>query len=214
MPNLGLNRWFHVRSDLEIQWMTLKNIAIGECKLDLQSGNTKFGSKLTIFCLLWPWNLTRWPWIGHLCSATSSWVHHFIAICEFKLELWYGKAQIGAKFVLTSVTLNFDLWPWPFAWTLVLSMVITPKRFMMIRLWTFSEKGVTVLWTDGQTHGRMDRWTEPFIELLGHSLKSLSWQIIVYNTLSIYNIKNSQFTPHIWATWFIFWISWRQLILL
>ena len=34
---------------------------------------------------------------------------------------------------LTSVTLIFDLWPWPFAWTLLWSLVITPEHLMMIR---------------------------------------------------------------------------------
>ena len=33
-------------------------IAIGELKLDLQSGNTQFGSKSTILFTMWPWNLT------------------------------------------------------------------------------------------------------------------------------------------------------------
>ena len=33
-------------------------IAIGEFKLELQSGNTQFGSNLTIFRAVWPWNLT------------------------------------------------------------------------------------------------------------------------------------------------------------
>ena len=32
--------------------------AMGELKLELQSGNAQFGSKLAIFCLVWPWNLT------------------------------------------------------------------------------------------------------------------------------------------------------------
>ena len=32
--------------------------AIGEFKLELQSGNVQFGSKLVIFCPLWPQNLT------------------------------------------------------------------------------------------------------------------------------------------------------------
>ena len=49
--------------------------------------------------------------------------------------------------VVTSVTLTFDLWPWPFAWTLPWSNVITPENFMMIRWWEHSQKGVT----DGQT---------------------------------------------------------------
>ena len=33
-------------------------IAIGDFKLDLQSGNTQFGSNSTIFRAVWPWNLT------------------------------------------------------------------------------------------------------------------------------------------------------------
>ena len=52
--------------------------------------------------------------------------------------------------VVTSVTLTFDLWPWPFAWTLPWSNVITPENFMMIRWWEHSQKGVT----DGQTDRR------------------------------------------------------------
>ena len=35
--------------------------AIGEFKLELQSGNAQFGSKSTIFCPVWPWNLTDDP---------------------------------------------------------------------------------------------------------------------------------------------------------
>ena len=60
------------------------------------------------------------------------------------------------SWVVTSVTLTFDLWPWPFAWTLPWSNVITPENFMMIRWWEHSEKGVT----DGQTDGQTDRRTE------------------------------------------------------
>ena len=63
--------------------------------------------------------------------------------------------------VMTSVTLTFDLWPWPFAWTSLLSMVITCENFMMIWRQEHSEKGVTDRRTDGRT--------EPFIELLGRS---------------------------------------------
>ena len=33
-------------------------VAIGECKLELQSGNALFGSKSTLFWAVWPWNLT------------------------------------------------------------------------------------------------------------------------------------------------------------
>ena len=151
----------------------------------------------------------RWPWktIGHLCYATSSFVHHFIAISEFKLDLQSGNNQFGSNrqffvpcdleiwrmtlknyrapllsniklcasfhhhmwiqtgvtvwkrlgWVLTSVTLTFDLWPWPFAWASLLSLVVSPEKFM-IRWWEHSQKGVTDRQTDGLTNGRTD-WT-------------------------------------------------------
>ena len=40
-----------------------------------------------------------WPWktIGHLSFATSSFVQHFIAIGEFKLELQSGNAHFGSN---------------------------------------------------------------------------------------------------------------------
>ena len=51
--------------------------------------------------------------------------------------------------VMTSVTLTFDLWPWPFARTSHLSSVTTSENFMMIRWWVHSQKGVTDRQTDG-----------------------------------------------------------------
>ena len=88
-----------------------------------------------------------------LFYATSSFVHNFVAICRFNLELWYRNTQIGAKFVLTYVTLTYDPWPWPFAWTSLLSMVINPENFMMIKWDVHCEKGVT----DGWMVWQMDR---------------------------------------------------------
>ena len=68
------------------------------------------------------------------------------------------------SWVVTSVTLTFDLWPWPFAWTSLLSLVITPENFMMIGWWEHSQKGVTDRRTDGrtdrQTDGQTDRRTD------------------------------------------------------
>ena len=63
-------------------------------------------------CDLEIWQMTLKKKIGQPFFATSSYVHHFVAICEFKLELWSGNAQIGSKFNLTSLTLTF--WPWSF----------------------------------------------------------------------------------------------------
>ena len=50
-----------------------------------------------------------WPWktIGHLFYATSSFVHHFVAIGDFKLELQSGNAQFGSN-----STIFRAAWPW------------------------------------------------------------------------------------------------------
>ena len=50
-----------------------------------------------------------WPWktIGHLPYAVWSFVQHFIAIGDFKLELQSGSAQFGSN------STNFRaVWPW------------------------------------------------------------------------------------------------------
>ena len=46
--------------------------------------------------------------IGHLFYTTLSFVHHFKAIAEFKLELQSGNAQFGSK----SAIFFCPLWPW------------------------------------------------------------------------------------------------------
>ena len=50
-----------------------------------------------------------WPWktIGHLFFAVSSFVQHFIAVGEFKLELQSGNAQFGSNSTMFRV-----MWPW------------------------------------------------------------------------------------------------------
>ena len=81
----------------------------------------------------------RWPWkiIEHLFYVASIFMHHFIAIGEFKLKLQSGNAQFGSKSMLF-----LAVW-----WTSLLSLVITAENFMMIRWQEHCEKGVT----DGQT---------------------------------------------------------------
>ena len=91
-------------------------VDIGDFKLELQSGNAQFGSNSTIFRAVWPCNLTYdlEKKIGHLYYATTSSMHHFVAIGEFKLELQSGNAQFGSKSTIffSRVTLQFDVWPW------------------------------------------------------------------------------------------------------
>ena len=50
-----------------------------------------------------------WPskTIGHLFYATSSFLHHFVAIGEFKLELQSENPQSGSN-----PTIFLAVWPW------------------------------------------------------------------------------------------------------
>ena len=95
---------------------------LGEFKLELLSGNAQFGSKSAIYC---PRRVTSkfdgWSWktIGHLFYVASSFVHHFIAIGEFKLKLHVTKVTVRKRSIrvkigdlLSRVTLKFDGWPW------------------------------------------------------------------------------------------------------
>ena len=59
------------------------------------------------------------------------------------------------SWVVTSVTLTFDLWSRPVAWTSLLPLVITPENFMMIWWWEHSQKGVM----DGRTSLSMNKST-------------------------------------------------------
>ena len=69
--------------------------SISEFKLELQPRNAQFVSKSTIFLSRVTLQFEVWPWktIEHLFYATSSFVHHFVAIGEFKLVLQSGNAQ-------------------------------------------------------------------------------------------------------------------------
>ena len=63
--------------------------SIGEVELELQCGNSQFGSKLAIFFVPCDFEIVGWPWkiIGHIFYTTLSFVHHFKAMGELKLEL-------------------------------------------------------------------------------------------------------------------------------
>ena len=104
------------------------------------------------FCPVWPWNLTddlekQFGTSSMLCAS-------------FCIHMWIQTGVTVRKllnWVLTSVTMTFDPWPWPLARTSLLSMVITPENFVvMIRWQQHSEKGVTDWQTDRQTDGRTD----------------------------------------------------------
>ena len=60
-----------------------------------RSIRVKIGSFLSCVTL----KFNGWPWktVGHLFYTTSSFVHHFKSMGEFKVELQSGNAQFGSK---------------------------------------------------------------------------------------------------------------------
>ena len=121
---LDSNCRFFSPCDLEIWWMTLKNnrapllcyiklcasfpshrwiqTGVTVRKLSIQVKMGSFLSRVTLTFYGWPWKT-----IGHLFYATSSFVHHFQAMGEFKLGLQPGNAQIGSKWAIFC-----PVWPW------------------------------------------------------------------------------------------------------
>ena len=86
------------------------------------------------------------------------------------------------SWVVTSVTLTFDLWPWTFAWILLWSLAITPENFMMIRWWEHSQKGVTDGRTDGQTDRQTDGQTDRRTE---NTICRAAWSQLKINTANL-----------------------------
>ena len=88
------------------QWIQTK-VAVRKRSIGVEIGD--FWSHVTF-------KLDGWPWktIGYLFYATSTFVHHFVAIGEFKPELRSGNSQFGSKLTIffSRVTLIFDGWPW------------------------------------------------------------------------------------------------------
>ena len=85
--------------------------SMGEFKLELQSGNTKFRSKSSIFCPVWSWNLTdRWTskTIRHIFYTALSFVRNSKAMDEFKLKLQSRNSQFGSK----SAKYSCPVYPW------------------------------------------------------------------------------------------------------
>ena len=89
-PWTTIGHFFYVASSFMHHFIT-----ICEFKLELQSGNAQFRSKLAIFVYRMTLKFDEWPWktIGHLFYATSSFMHHFVAIGEFKLEWQSGNQR-------------------------------------------------------------------------------------------------------------------------
>ena len=166
--NSGQNRQFFVPYGLEIWRMTLKN---------------NRAHLLCYFKLCASFRSHWWIQTGVIARKPPIWVKFddFFEPCD--LEIWQvtlknkttpllSNIKLCASFhhhmwiqtgvrvrkrlngVMTSVTLTFDLSPWPFAWISRPSMVITPENFRMIRWQEHCQKSVTDGRTDRETDGQ------------------------------------------------------------
>ena len=86
-------------------------VAIGEFKLELQSGNGQLGSKSTIFFsrVILKFHGLPWKTIGHLFNAISSFVHHFVAIGDLKLEIKSENSESGSNSTIFRVVCPWNL---------------------------------------------------------------------------------------------------------
>ena len=73
---------------------------VRKCQIWIKIGDVLF--RVTLKFDGWPWKT-----IGLLSFAVSSFVQHFIAISEFKLELQFGNAQSRSI-----STILLAVWPW------------------------------------------------------------------------------------------------------
>ena len=115
--------------------------------------------KLDDFLVVWPSNLT--DDLEELKDISSK-LHHTLCITlsPYVNSNWsYGPETLN--WVLTSVSLTIDLWPWPFVSASLLSLLVSPENSIMIRWWKYSERGVT--------GGRTDRHTDRQTDRLNHS---------------------------------------------
>ena len=110
-PEMLNPAYFFAQCELEIWWMTLNNnrapllcyfnlCVWSHSHWSIQTGVTVWKCPIRDFFLFratlkfygWPWKI-----IGHLFYAPLSFVHHFIATDEFKLELQSRNSQFGSK---------------------------------------------------------------------------------------------------------------------
>ena len=104
-PLLGC---FNLCASFQIHQWIQTGVAVQKHSIQVKISN--FFSRVTLKFDEWPSKTIR-----HLFCATLSFVHHFVAIGELKLELQSGNAQFGSKstiFFFSCMSLKFDRWPW------------------------------------------------------------------------------------------------------
>ena len=122
------------------------------------------------------------------------------AYASFHHHMWIQTGVTVRKrfsWVVTSVTLTFDLWPSPFAWASLLSLVITPENFVMIRRWEHSQKGVTDRQTDRRTENTIHRTAWSQLKTIGHLFNATSSFVHRFVAIGVFKLElesgNGQF---------------------
>ena len=115
------------------------------------------------FLAMWPWNLR-----DDLTNNRAPFLSNIKLYASFHHHMWIQTGVTDQKplsWVITSLTLTFDIWAWPFARTSLLSLVI--KLINDKISWCYDDGNIVKkVW---QTDRRIDGQTERFIELLGCS---------------------------------------------
>ena len=123
MLKSGSNWRFFGPCDCKITQLTLKNNGTFSMPLQAQFHSHPWILTGVIIWKLWnrgqndnflalaTLKFDRWPWktIGNLLNATSSCVHYFVVINEFKLELRSKNPQLGSKLVIF-VPRDLEIW--------------------------------------------------------------------------------------------------------
>ena len=94
----GVSLKFGVQGASATNWLSRVN-GVRDNGIRLYSPETPNLGQIRRFLEAATLKFDGWPWktIGHLFYATSSFVHHFVAIGEFKLQLQSGNAQSGSN---------------------------------------------------------------------------------------------------------------------
>ena len=82
--------YFKLCASFHSHWWIQTGVTVRKRPISVKIDN--FFSRVTLLFDWWPWKT-----IGHLFYATSSFVHHFVTIGEFKLELQSGNTQFGSN---------------------------------------------------------------------------------------------------------------------
>ena len=82
------------------------------------------------------WDLEVW---GITLKNNRTPLPCYLKLCASFVSHWWIKTAVTLpkrlSWDVTCLTFTFDLWPWPFAWTLHCSFVITHENFIIIRWW-------------------------------------------------------------------------------